>query len=413
MNILLVEDLISKANKVAEAVCSICGEKTVITRASSVASGLKALSKTQFDLLLLDLVLPLRDGGKPQKASGTELLGEIVDGTSARKPTHIICLTQYPDQADVLDTRIQLGLAHIVKYDERSAEWRDALEAKCRYILGRLKEADTYPADFLADVAVLTSAPVVELTEVLRLDPLFVCEFNSQDVLHYHLTKWRSAAGNDLRVVACAAPQMGMTAACVTASKVIERWRPRLLAICGIAAGTKGDLHFGDVLIGEMVFDYGSGKISDTKSGKRVFVPDPRPLTIDVELKAILQSIERTQAGVGDFMKEWRGQQIDRVPQLRLGVLASGAAVVQSDDLVREILRTSRKTVGLEMEAYGFFHAAALARQPRPRVLVAKSVLDFADHHKTDKWQLLAAFTSARFVYSLRQLARTWLGKVH
>src|SRR5271170_7702446 len=44
------------------------------------------------------------------------------------------------------------------------------------------------------------------------------------------------SSGKELRVVACAAPQMGMTAACATAGKVIERWRPRIIVMCGICA---------------------------------------------------------------------------------------------------------------------------------------------------------------------------------
>jgi nucleoside phosphorylase len=87
--------------------------------------------------------------------------------------------------------------------------------------------------------------------------------------------------------------------------------------------------------------------------------------------------------------------------QSQLWHLVSGAAVVQSKSLVEQtILKTSRKTVGLEMEAYGVFHAAVLASEPRPKVLIAKSVSDFADINKSDDWQQLAAFTSARFVHS-------------
>jgi nucleoside phosphorylase len=59
----------------------------------------------------------------------------------------------------------------------------------------------------------------------------------------------------------------------------------------------------------------------------------------------------------------------------------------------------SRKVVGLEMEAYAIFQAAHLAREPRPKVLIAKSVSDFANSRKNDDAQQYAAFTSARFIY--------------
>jgi nucleoside phosphorylase len=52
------------------------------------------------------------------------------------------------------------------------------------------------------------------------------------------------------------------------------------------------------------------------------------------------------------------------------------------------------------MEAYGVFYAAEHARAPRPKVLLAKSVCDYADSGKADHWQKLAAFTSARFIHA-------------
>jgi nucleoside phosphorylase len=355
---------------------------------------------------VLDLLLPVRDGGIPQTSSGTELLHDIVAGHDLKKPTHILCLTEYPDQASVFDSQILLSLTHIVKYEEGSSHWRQLLIAKCKYISERLASSNESPSDFYADLVIITSSPICELTEVLKLDPSFIGEFHHRDALHYYLTKWKSATGKPLQVVACAAPQMGMTAACATASKVIERWRPRLLAMCGIAAGTKNDLRFGDILVGEIVYDYGSGKISDTASGVRVLVPDPRPLTMDVQLKAVLQLVERTQSGVSDFMTEWHGLALDWTPRVILGVIASGSAVVQSRSLVDEVLMMSRKTVGLEMEAYGVFQAAVLCCDPHPKVLIAKSVADFADHSKSDNWQQLAAFTSARFVHSFVTTAK-------
>jgi nucleoside phosphorylase len=89
----------------------------------------------------------------------------------------------------------------------------------------------------------------------------------------------------------------------------------------------------------------------------------------------------------------------DTAPRMVIGLLASGAAVVQSPQIIDEILKSSRKVIGLEMEAYGIFQAAHLARPPRPRVLVAKSVADFADNRKDDRWQEYASATSARFIY--------------
>jgi nucleoside phosphorylase len=67
---------------------------------------------------------------------------------------------------------------------------------------------------------------------------------------------------------------------------------------------------------------------------------------------------------------------------------------------------------GIEMEAYGLYAAAAQSGSPRPTAFALKSVCDFADEQKDDKWQAYAAYTSAeifrtfaeRYFTEIRQL---------
>ena len=165
----------------------------------------------------------------------------------------------------------------------------------------------------------------------------------------------------------------------------------------GIAAGTKKEQSYGDILIAEAAYDYGSGKITETETGERIFTPSYSQIRIDAALHALVQRWERDQLRTDIIKRAWYAEQAT-APRLIIGLLASGAAVVQSQALVDDILEKSRKAVGIDMEAYGIFHAAHLATSPRPKVLVAKSVSDFADKRKNDKWQQYAAFTSARFI---------------
>ncbi len=312
-------------------------------------------------------MLPVRDGGLPKNNTGVDLLEEIVAGDTVFKPTHVVCLTEYPDLGAVIASELERSLLHVITFDEKTGVWRDVLKCKVSYIAERMKSVGRAPESYIADVGIVTSSPAIELEEVLHTTGAFKGEFNREDALHYYLDDWVSSFGRPLKVVACAAPQMGMTAAAITSMKLIERWRPRFLVMSGIAASTKKELNFGDVLVGEMVFDYGSGKIVDTAAGRRVFVADPRLLSIDVQLKALLQKCEREQPFVGEFMQAWRGRTLGWLPRINLGVIASGAAVIQSNKLVKEILKTSRKVVGLDMEAYGV---------ATPQVFVVSHVLE-------------------------------------
>lgn len=58
----------------------------------------------------------------------------------------------------------------------------------------------------------------------------------------------------------------------------------------------------------------------------------------------------------------------------------------------------NRKIVGVEMEGYGVMLAGRACGQPKPSVLIAKSVCDFGDVEKDDQYQRYAAHTSAAFV---------------
>lgn len=405
MNVLLIEDNDSKASKVISSLQDVI-ESLNLVRARSFRSGVKQLEATSYDLLILDMILPVRDGEAAEDNCGAKILTEIQDGSFCRRPAHIICLTAFDNVAEAFKNEASKRLVHVVVYSETNTEWSEALCGKAKQIEKRIIEANIYPESYQCDLAIVTSAPPVELQEVIKL-PGFQGEFHQKDSLHYYRTAWKSSSGKVIDVIACSAPLMGMTAAAITASKVIKRWRPRYLAMTGIAAGTKklenptesqGGQNFGDILVAESSYDYGSGKISDAANGERRFTPNFNQVSIDSKLHALVLRWAREQLHADSIRKNWFSPQ-QTCPRIIVGILATGAAVVQSKELVQEILDKSRKVVGLDMEAYGVMHAAKLASSPQPKILIAKSISDFADSDKNDFWQQYAAYTSSRFIY--------------
>lgn len=412
MKILLVEDTDEKARQVIVTIDAVLGTGIAhLERANSFLTAIRMLQIKTYDLLILDLLIPTHDNDSAVGNGGKNVLEEIFCGDQCCQPSHIICLTAFEDVASSIKSEIEKNRVNIVIYSETDSSWHHVLGALIRNIDRRLKVAGKFPADYNIDIAIVTSSPHVELSEVTKLPGPFVREYHQDDSLYYYLANWTTQQKVLLSVVACAAPSMGMTAACVTACKVIERWRPHYLVMTGISAGTKKDQDFGDVLVAESAFDYGSGKIVQSENGERLFIPSPNPLSIDSDISAILQRWEREQCGMDAIRKCWHVPLVKN-PKMIVGILASGAAVIADNKVVEEIMSKSRKVVGLEMEAYGIFQAARLARSPRPKVLVAKSVSDFADNRKNDSAQHYAAFTSARFVYEFfTQTPELKLGK--
>jgi nucleoside phosphorylase len=85
--------------------------------------------------------------------------------------------------------------------------------------------------------------------------------------------------------------------------------------------------------------------------------------------------------------------------------LGSGAAVIDAEQPVLDVLEHWRKLIGVEMEAYGVHLACQTAASPSPEFLCIKSICDFAAK-KTDDWQDYAAFTAAELCH--RFLTEEW-----
>lgn len=400
MKVLILDDNTQKVESIKQAL-SDCGldAEIVFAMASCVISGIRMLREDVYDLLLLDLLIPTRNGTLPSAEGGKAVLDEIIDG-QLKIPSHIVCLTAFEEESKILDDDVRKALVHLVIYDELSDGWKVKLQAKAKVIAKRLEQSRTFPPCFKTDIVILTSSPLVELNEVKNLPGGFIAEYSHQDQLHYYHADWDCVAGSKISVVACAAPSMGMTAACVTACKAIERWRPRFLVMTGIAASTVKENSHGDVLCVETAYDYGSGKIAEDDDGLRKFIPSPQQLHLEPKIQSIVKHWERDQIGMREIQSSWYSTE-RKTPTLVVGVMASGAAVVQSEEMVEEIKSNSRKTVGLDMEAYAVFQACALASVPRPIAFVAKGVSDHANKEKSDQGQRYAAFASAQFVYRL------------
>ena len=82
--------------------------------------------------------------------------------------------------------------------------------------------------------------------------------------------------GRAIRVVACAAPEMGNSAAAMISTKVISKFRPHVSFMAGVCAGI--DANIGDIAVAEHALHYESGKWTEGTGGEAVFLPQPRYL---------------------------------------------------------------------------------------------------------------------------------------
>ncbi|THJ12077.1 MAG: 5'-methylthioadenosine/S-adenosylhomocysteine nucleosidase [Nitrospira sp. CG24C] len=232
------------------------------------------------------------------------------------------------------------------------------------------------------------------------------------DARHAHIYREASLAiegGATLRVVATTSTSMGLTAAAIATTQLVFQFRPRLVAMIGIAAGTRsGGKQFGDILVADPSVDYNSGKVV-LAHGIREFQPDPYPISLNPRLRSVLQKYRGPHPLFAEIRKRWDGNTPVGSNRLHVGPVGAADQVIDDPTRVLEIQKNWRKLIGVEMETYGVYRAIHESPEPKPRAVSFKAVCDFAAE-KSDSWQEYAAFTAAEFAIEFfrREWASLW-----
>lgn len=263
---------------------------------------------------------------------------------------------------------------------------------------------------FKSDIGIVCALENPELAAVINVlgGPSKWAEVG--DARHTHIYRegrLPMVDGTALRVVATTSTSMGLTAAAIATTHLVLQFRPRLVAMIGIAAGTRsGDKQFGDVLVADPSVDYNSGKVV-AANGIREFQPDPYPIGLNPRLRSVLQKYRGRHLLFDEIRRRWTGRVPNKPNSLHVGPVGAADQVIDDESRILEIQKNWRKLIGVEMETYGVYRAVHESPEPKPRVASFKAVCDFAAE-KSDSWQEYAAFMAAEF--AIEFLKREWGG---
>ncbi len=139
-------------------------------------------------------------------------------------------------------------------------------------------------------------------------------------------------------------------------------------------------------------WNFSNGKYVTPQSAEIVFGEigfKPRPTVVTLSGDYLERIAEYARSNENEYFVHY-------------GTLASGTAVVANKNVLeRQVLTSFQDTEGVEMEGYGVAYAGAHAVDPKPHVIIAKSICDFADERKNDVFQKYAMYTSCGFVKEL------------
>lgn len=387
MQILVVDDNKLRVEHIKELTKDYKSQDVQLTFATSIIEAKRALLGTLFDVMLLDLVLPLRDGSVPENTGGADLLREIVQIDRYKLPYYVLVISEYENALkDISSISNELTFSAI-KYSASDEEWKIRLK---NFIDQLLRTEAHASAEYDYDFAIICALDNPELTEVKRLPYDWTPLALVNDSTDYY-----TGTFSGKRMVCASAYEMGMSASAVLATKMIINFRPRYLIMTGIAGGVpnKG-LHFGDVMIADPCFDYESGKrVFDGEES--TFKPDYKPIRLDDKVCQIIKHIAVRSDALFSIYDSCCYEKPDNTLHAKIGSFGSGAAVLSDPTVINRVLEHNRKFMGFDMEAYAVMLAGTIAPSPKPNTIVMKSVSDFGEG-KTDKYQKYAAYTSAQ-----------------
>lgn len=194
----------------------------------------------------------------------------------------------------------------------------------------------------------------------------------------------------DYRVAVTMLSQVGNVQAAQHTSQAIKDLNPDYVLMVGIAGGVKGKVGLGDVVVATQVLYYEQAKQHSEGLERRHQVYPVDHLLLDRAQNyndtawRSLVSVERPDGKDTEVLK------------VAFGPIAVGEKVIADSSFVFELIRSSPKLLGVEMESYGVAVAAANSSD-RPRFLAIRGICDYADSTKDNDWHRYAAQSAAAF----------------
>lgn len=410
LNILIIDDSTIKIERVIQVLTEGCGiPNESIDTGLTVSDGRRAVAKKCYDLVLLDLVLPILQGDEASEDGGISFIREIMSaGSSINVPIQILGLTEKADAYAREKEEFQSLLFNVIHIQQRDNEWVNQLKQTVNY-LNRSKDAISR-----------------QLTPNSRYDIAIICalpeEFTQMQAAFGGQERWKSlsidedlpflfktivvttANNNEVHIIAAMAGRPGVIPTSVLSTIMYIKFQVNTVFMTGFSAGflSKG-LQHGDILVASSIQDYASGKLKDIDGTVKLLHEIHQveaPTTITLKMQELIENID-TQPILMSKIKKANLMKNERDSyQISMSATCCGPFVVTSEDVVRELNEQDRKLEGLDMEGYGLYLTSKLLTSREQRgALWIKGIADFASSTKGDDYHKVCSFGSASLLY--------------
>ncbi|GAK37774.1 phosphorylase family protein [Bacteroides graminisolvens] len=409
INVLIIDDREEKVKLIKKILVDGCNLPLEnIESADSIASGRRKLTEKVYDLLLLDLVLPLFSNEDPDPKGGLNFISELKGSAAMKTPIQIIGLTENINAYETKKGEFERLLFSVILCKQGSSDWIQQVKEKVDYAI-RIKEA------------ILKT-----INDNNKFDIGLICalqeEYNQMLDAFGGDTKWRNfeiedypyrfktieittASNNVVRVIAATAGRPGVVPTAVLATTMYNLFKVQSVFMTGFSAGFPSkDLALGDVMVAKSIEDYANGKLIDDPANTVELLKEIHQVEASTELVTKIQeyaSKPETRATLNAKV-ERANLKVNSRDNYAIQVSATccGPFVVTSNDFVNQIKRDNRKLEGLDMEGYGLYLTShLLTKRVKKDALWLKGIGDFANPQKSDGYHDTCSFTSATLLH--------------
>lgn len=399
--ILVIEDNTEKLRSIYQALENIKGVSIEdVDHEIDATSAKKRLKEICYDLIIVDIAIPLNKSTPIDIKGGIKLVEEILQRAIYNTPAHIIGLTAHNEIFEEAKTAFNSQILSVIRYSDTDNEWERLLSnGISQWISSKTSSTNAKP-NYNYDVAIITAVDI-EFKAVKNLSSTWDRVVVPNDSTMY-LETILNHEDKKIRVIAASLSQMGMNASAVLSMKIIHNFRPKYLFMPGIAASIKDSFShgFGDILVIDECWDGGAGKITQDVEGKYCFQPVALHIRLETDLSEKMRVLKDNSTLLRDIKDKFTAGSLPNTElAIHIGSVVSVAGVIANSEITNELTQKDRKLLGLEMEAYGMYYSANNCSHPKPVVMALKSVCDFANNSKNDDFQSYAAYTSAQVLY--------------
>lgn len=389
MKILITDDNESKIKSIKSELKSFGIHELDISSALNAAEARHLLSSKTFDLLLLDLILPTRSGSQPSADTGLDLLRQIIEDGDIPSPRVIVGITADEQALKDYDQEFRRLTTQILFVDPTQEEWKVSL----KYLISSIASSIANQQNYSTDICFITALRDPELLAVLSL-PI---DWQAEESFGNGILFQRGTYEHNSRKVSliCAhSNQMGLVAASLTTRLIIEKFKPRHIIMTGICGGIGNSVRLGDLVVAEKSWDWQCGKW--LHDGNFEASPDQKEASPD--LVALTRGLDDK---IKTFHDNYVGNRPPSKPNLLIGPMVSGSAVVESAEFHARFKMQHRKAIAVDMECYGVYFSSSMSPTPTPKFICLKGISDLADKDKSDNIQRYCSDLSAAIALAL------------